>query len=125
MRYGDDNWLAELKLGERRLVVRQVSTSVRAPVFRLSAGAGGRVQTPLSYGTISSCGFEPKRRDGRNRGSLSPGSDANDSIWFVAFAIEQLALITDNGSHKFLSLRVKMKHHPAAPWLPLSLAAWR
>src|SRR5207247_1284873 len=45
---------------------RQVSTSVRAPVFRLSTGVLVAVcKHLLSYETSSSCGFTPKRRIGR------------------------------------------------------------
>src|SRR6266850_7726601 len=28
-------------------------------------------------------------------------ADSDDTTWFVALAIEQLALVTDNGSHRF------------------------
>src|SRR2546428_701840 len=42
-------------------------------------------------------------------------SDSDDSIWFVALAIEQLALVTDDGSHRFpfvMGLRLSVRTRP-------------
>jgi len=63
----DDKWLAEPKLGERRLVVpasKHFRAGTSLPVISQGLAAVGKHL--LSYETISSCGFEPKRRDGRN-----------------------------------------------------------
>ena len=51
-------WLAEPKIGERRLVV---------PAGNAPASSGYQPEALLlSYETSSSCGFKPKRRIGRN-----------------------------------------------------------
>ena len=63
----DDKWLAEPKLGERRLVVpasKHFRAGTSLPVISRGLAAVGKHL--LSYETISSCAFEPKRRDGRN-----------------------------------------------------------
>ena len=60
-------WLAEPKLGERRLVVpagQHFRAGTGLPV--ISRGLVAAWKHLSRYETISSCGFEPKRRDGRN-----------------------------------------------------------
>jgi hypothetical protein len=45
------------------------------------------------------CGFKPKPTGRKLKRSFAAGRMRDDTIWFVAPAKEQLALIAENGLH--------------------------
>ena len=65
-------------------------------------GAGGRVQTPFELRDGFHLWFQTETwHRPKNEVRLRGRSDEDDTTWFVALAIEQLALVTDNRSHRF------------------------
>ncbi len=73
---------------------------------------------PVRAGLISRSLFQPRWRAGAGRtvaaDSFAARAEANDLVGFVAPTVEQLALVTNDGSHRLAGLRVE-RIYPGAP----------
>src|SRR3954466_7781187 len=66
----------------------------------------------LSYRTETDSWFLSEAHRTKNEGHLYRRADSEDSLWFVALAKEQLALISDNRFHKrLLSLHQPLRNY--------------